>query len=37
MEDQHILGNAFYMGIGCTIGCDFSLLISKRRRRLFPY
>lgn len=36
-EDQHILGNAFYTGVGYTLGCDFSLSISKERGRLFQW
>jgi len=37
MEDQHILGNAFYMGVGCTMGCSISLSISKERRRIYQW
>jgi len=36
-EDQHILGNAFYMGVGCILGCDILLLIPKERGKLFQW
>jgi len=37
MKDQHILGNAFYTGVGYTLGCDFSLSIYKERRRIYQW